>query len=443
MTQTTLKDFRERHATVLKLTVIIVLSLLFLIPLGMIRSLVTEREAARYFAVEEVISLWGGRQTVAGPILAVPYFSQEKTEEKESITIKQLAFFLPERLDLEGNIETETRKRGIYDVHLYTSELTMKGTFRKPDFSGWGIRPEDIQWEESFLLIEFFDLRGLTDPAFLEWEDRKGAFVADTGKTGVFTQALTTPVVLEKQKEGVYEYGINLRLRGGETLRFLPLGDTTRASLTADWPSPRFNGAYLPDTHSIDDSGFTASWNVLSIGRNIPGRWLEGEPVFDPYVSAFGVDFITPVDTYLKNTRSIKYGILFIVLPFFAFFLFEIFMGKPLHPMQYLLTGLAECVFYLLLLSLSEHIGFGPAYAAAGAATTGLVTLYSAAVLTSPKRAGIIALILGSCYLFLYVILLSQDYALLIVSIGLFAILTTFMIFTRKINWYDMGGKGR
>ena len=238
MKQTTLKDFRERHATVLKLTVIIVLSLLFLIPLGMIRSLVIEREAARYSAVEEVINLWGGRQTVAGPILAVPYLSREKTEEKESITVKRLAFFLPERLDLEGNIETETRNRGIYDVHLYTSELTMKGTFGKPDFSGWRIRPEDIQWEESFLLIEFFDLRGLTDPASLEWEDRKGSFAADTGKTGVFAQALTTPVVLDEQKKGVYEYGISLRLRGGETLRFLPLGDATRASLTADWPSP-------------------------------------------------------------------------------------------------------------------------------------------------------------------------------------------------------------
>ncbi len=443
MTQTTLKDFRKRHATVLKLFVIIVLSLLFLIPLGMIRSLVTEREAARYSAVEEVIHLWGGRQTVAGPILAVPYLSQEKTEENERITIERLAFFLPERLDLAGNIETETRNRGIYDVHLYTSELTMEGTFGKPDFSGWRIRPEDIQWEESFLLIEFFDLRGLTDPVTLEWEDRKGVFTADAGKTGVFAQALTIPVALDEQKERVYKYGIDLRLRGGETLRFLPLGDATRAFLTADWPSPRFSGAYLPDTRSIDDSGFTASWNILSIGRNIPGRWLEGEPVFDPYVSAFGVDFITPVDTYLKNTRSIKYGILFIVLPFFAFFLFEIFMDKPLHPMQYLLTGLAECVFYLLLLSLSEHIGFGPAYTAAGAATTGLVMLYSGAALTSLKRAGIIALILGSCYLFLYVILQSEDYALLIGSTGLFVILALFMIFTRKINWYDMSGKGK
>lgn len=434
---------KEKYTMPVKLGLIILLSLLFLIPLQMIKSLIYERETTRYMAVDEVVTLWGGRQSIAGPFLVIPYLSREKIDETTYETVKRNTFFLPERLELAGTVDTEVRSRGMYDVNLYTSDLNIDGTFTPPDFSRLHINEENILWEEAAVIVEFPDMRGLSEGVAIRWGEQDFPFHVDRGMTGSFPGALSaSPVPLFKENEQEITFSFRLHLKGGETLRFLPLGDATVIEISSDWASPKFTGAYLPETREVGDEGFKARWRVLSVGRNIPSEWKEGEYILDPYSSSFGIDFITPINSYMKSTRSIKYGILFIILPFFAFFLFEIFQKKQIHPFQYLLVGLSECIFYLLLLSLSEHIHFNLAFLAGSLSTTLLITLYSKAIFATWKHSGIIFAILAICYVFLFIILQSEDYALLIGSLGIFSILAFFMIFTRKINWYRLNGNG-
>jgi inner membrane protein len=226
------------------------------------------------------------------------------------------------------------------------------------------------------------------------------------------------------------------------------LGEETRVHLNSSWPSPSFGGAFLPTSRSLDETGFTADWYVLSLGRSYPQKWRQGE--IDPYIlsnSSFGVDLMIPVDSYQKVLRSVKYGILFILLPFVSLFLFEAFSRRReepdaqqrIHPLQYLLIGFANCLFYLLLLSISEHIAFGLTYLLASVATIALITFYACAVLSTWKRGIIMAPVLTAAYLFLYAVLHSEDYALLIGSLGLFLILAGIMILTRGIDWYALG----
>jgi inner membrane protein len=210
--------------------------------------------------------------------------------------------------------------------------------------------------------------------------------------------------------------------------------------LSSTWPSPSFDGAFLPSERTVAEEGFEAEWSVLSLNRGYGQRWLRGQVESYAFLdSVFGVELMIPVDTYMKSLRSVKYGILFVLLPFLIFFLFEVAGNRRVHPFQYLLVGLAVCLFYLLLVSVSEHLNFDWTYLLASVATTALITFYSSAVLAAWRRAWIMSLVLASGYLFLYAALKSEDYALLIGSLGLFAILAVVMLLTRGIDWYSAG----
>jgi len=239
------------------------------------------------------------------------------------------------------------------------------------------------------------------------------------------------------------DFKVDLKIKGGKSLSFLPLGQETTVNLRAEWPSPSFKGAFLPKTYAIDEGKFDAEWYVLSLSRDYPQQWLQKQNANSSITrnlidSQFGVDLMTPADTYLKSTRSMKYSFLFLLIPFIAFFLFKIFAKMKVHPFQYFLVGLSNCVFYLLLLSFSEHIGFDLAYLISSVSTTGVLSFYSLSVLHTYKRGLIITGILTMLYIFLYFIINSEDYALLIGSIGVFVILAGIMIITRKINWYTV-----
>jgi inner membrane protein len=232
-------------------------------------------------------------------------------------------------------------------------------------------------------------------------------------------------------------------LSGGGSLSFLPLGDETTVTLASAWPAPSFTGAFLPTERTVSADGFTARWTVPSMARPFPQAWRAGE--VDTGVlfgSSFGASLMAPVDVYQKVTRSVKYGALFLLLPFLVFFLFEVLGGLRVHPLQYLLVGFAECLFYLLLLSLAEHLPFVAAYLAAAGAATLMVTLYASAVLHSWRRALLLAPALAAAYGFLYTTLQSEDFALLIGSIGLFVILGLVMVLTRRVDWYRIGAPG-
>jgi inner membrane protein len=351
----------------------------------------------------------------------------------------QLAHFLPDSLLVEGTVLPETRRRGIYEATLYTASMQVSGVFRRPDFSSWQVPDRNILWNDAVLSVELPDMRAILDRLTLSWAGTTSSFGPGKGSVGMFGGQIEAPVHLARDAAAI-PFSFPLRLHGGGSLTFLPLGDETTVRVKSPWKSPSFSGSYLPASRSLGAEGFQSEWKVISMARAYPQRWRQGDT--EPggiLASGFGVNFMAPVDTYLKVTRALKYGILFLLLPFGTLFLLEVFSSRRLHPLHYLLVGLANCVFYLLLLSLSEHIPFDLAYAVASVASGALVTFYTIAVMKSLREGVAILPVLAAGYGFLAIVLQSEDFALLVGALGLFLILAAVMLLTRKVDWYAMG----
>jgi inner membrane protein len=428
---------RLRDSTLFKLLAVGFLALLLLIPLGMVSSLISERQARRDQVTQEVAASWGNSQVLGGPVLIVPYLVHGKDDKGKGVTWTSYAHFLPETLEIDGRIAPERRNRGIFEVAVYRADLSWKGTFLRPDFSNWRIAPQDILWEDAWLSVGVPDLRGIRSGVALTWGGRSFQFEPGAGG-GLWDSGLSVrmPELETAEKGAVYAFAFDLGLNGSQKLEFLPLGKQTKVSVKSNWPSPSFAGAFLPDSRRVTGTGFDATWNVSWLGRGYPQQWrsddVKSENVF---ASAFGVELFLPVDSYQKTERSVKYGVLFLLLTFLTFFLYEVFNPFSLHPIQYLLVGSAICLFYLLLLSISEHLSFALAYGVASAATVLLIGGYSEAILRGALRALLMSAVLGGLYGYLYVLLQLEDYALLLGSLGLFVILALVMYLTRKVDW--------
>jgi inner membrane protein len=432
----------RRHSVVAKVLLIGILSLLLLVPLLMLQSVVSEREQRKAETESEIMQSWGGPQTLAGPFLTVPYVSRSRDANGKPVETMQGAHFLPQTLAIDGSLLPETRSRGMYHVTVYGARLSLQGAFSRPDFSGIRVSPGDILWDQAFVSLELPDMRSIQEKVPLIWGPGGLEFRSGKGSIGLFAGEMRAEVpVLAPGKSGRspavdIPFSFELSLHGGDSISFLPLGDETRVHVRSTWASPNFNGSYLPVRRALGSDGFDAEWRVISMARPYPQRWTDGE--VEPQAlaaSAFGVSLMTPVDTYQKVTRALKYGLLFLVLPFCTLFFFEVFSRRRVHALQYLLVGLADCVFYLLLLSLAEHVSFATAYAIAAGACTGLVTLYVIAVVKSGT--GVVMLpVLGAAYGFLALVLSSEDNALMLGAVGLFFLLGTVMFLTRKVDWY-------
>jgi inner membrane protein len=435
----------RRNALFVKLLIIGALLLILLWPLARYNSLVQERQERRNQTETEIIGQWGGEQTIAGPILVIPYIDRSVDESGRTVETVTHACFLPDQLSIEGDLEPQIRSRGMYDATLYTTRLAVHGSFRGVDFSGWRVKPGDILWDQAEIAIELPDMRALRERTTLRWGAAMSEFHPGRGSAGIFPGEIVAAVPgLRGATAGGARlpFSFDLGIQGGGSIAFLPLGDETSVRIRSSWKSPNFSGAFLPATRALSDAGFEAEWKVLSMARAYPHAWRNGEiEAATVQASAFKVDLMTPVDAYLKVTRALKYGLLFLLLPFAALFLFEVFSMQKIHPLSYLFIGFADSLFYLLLLSLAEHMGFALAYAIGSVATCALVTVYTCAVVKS-WRSGIVMLpVLAAAYGFLAVVLNSEDYALLIGSVGLFMILAAIMMITRRVNWYAIGKK--
>lgn len=447
-----------RDSVLFRLGVIGVLVLVLLIPLSQVKGLVSERLSRSEGARREIASIWGGRQEIGGPVLVVPYrvpFTDSKGIARE---VERKARFLPDSLKISGRLLPELRHRGLFETVVYRLQLHVEAAFPPPDFGEWGIAPEDVRWEKAVLGVGIPDLRGIRGDAALKWDGKTVPFAAGTADAGLWGSGLTASVPLPPPGEGgaAHRVSFDLGLQGSEELRFLPFGRETIVELDSPWPSPSFAGAFLPEKRTTSEKGFAARWRISWLGRNYPQQWRdpeistavrveEGGNAADDAVqqavrgSAFGVGLFLPADAYQKTERSLKYAILFVVLTFATFFLYEVLAPVELHPVQYLLVGAAICLFYLLLLSISEQAPFPLAYAVASAAIVALISGYSAAILHGRLRALVLGGLLGLLYGYLYVLLQAEDQALLLGSVGLFAILATLMYLTRRIDW----GRGR
>ena len=424
----------------LRLLVVGFLAIILQIPVLFIGGLVGERSLTRQEAVEDIASKWGRGQEVFGPYLVVPYTYDDVekdagTESERFIERAAAATFLPEELRIAADVETEIRRRGIFETPVYVSAVALEGRFAAPDFSQWKVEPERIDRRRAQLVFEIADVHAVQSGAKLNWGGEGLDFEPGTGLLAGELPGFHSSVTLSEEPRELL-FAAEFDLRGSSMLRFAPLGRNTEAAIKADWADPSFQGAYLPETSTIGADGFEAAWRIPHLGRNYPQSWTPAAPAAAVRESAFGFDLLTLVDAYRQTERSLKYPLLFLGLTFLALWLFEATGGARLHPIQYLFLGAAMCLFYLLELALAEHLGFAAAYGAAASLVAGLVFFYASSVLGSQRRAAAVTGIAAGLYAYLYALLRIEDYALLAGALGLFLILAAVMYATRNVDWH-------
>ncbi len=431
-----INEIRERisQSITAKILTIGVLILILLIPINRIKNLITEREDYRQDVLKEVSEKWGESQKVAGPILTVPMFKNWEDEKKEVHTSWRNLHILPEKLSIKSEVNPDVKHRGMYDVVVYSTKLQIEGTFKEINIEELNHTDFTPHWESAYLTIGVTDIKGIKSQSIKlnthDFEAIPGVKTNDFVNSGFI---INTP--LEKKNiDSVISFDINMELNGSNDLQFYPVGKETKVCMTSNWNDPSFNGYYIPANHNISEDGFTANWAINNFNRNYPQYWFDESHHIE--YSNFGVELMLPVDHYQKSMRSVKYALMFIFLTFIVFLFFEIINKKRIHPIQYLLVSAGLIIFYTLLLSLSEHIGFNYAYLISSVAIIGLIGFYTAQIFKSKQASLLFFGILVSLYIFLFVILQLKELALMIGSIGLFVILGLVMYYSRKVNWY-------
>src|ERR1700722_12794404 len=362
----------------------------------------------------------------------------ERREVEEMATGN--AYFLPQSLKIDGDVKTQMLHRGIYDAAVFRAQTTLARKFAPPDFGALKIDVKDVQWKEAFVTVAVNDLRGTREGLVLDWGGTKKNMLPGSQVPG-YTTGATAMLGNDKPIANEIAFSIPLDFNGSEGIFFAPFGVQNEATLKSNWPDPAFRGSFLPADRSVRPDGFNATWKISYYGRDYPQQWDSrgGNERFNVLAvsnSRFGANFLSILDAYRYVERSIKYGVLFLVLVFTTFFLFEVTARQKIHPLQYMMVGAALCLFYLLVLSISEFIGFGLAYLIAAAASTILITWYCRFFLGGGVRTLMIGAGLAGVYTFLYITLRQQDYALLMGAIALFILLAVVMYVTRKIDWY-------
>lgn len=438
-----------QESIMIKLMSIGFLILILLIPSSWIQNLIEERQQRSEEVMREVTDKWSGSQTLTGPVLVIPYIKQEIIDRgKDGTEIREhieKAFFLPENLSIHGDIKPDTRHRGIFEVVVYESGLQIESEFQQPDFNALSIPDELVQWKDAYMVFGITDLRGISEnPTFLvggkpfSTEPSNSLAITsrnDENETAVSSsKGIMTKLNWENKDSFKKNVSIKLNLKGSKRLDFVPAGKTTNVKISSTWSNPSFDGEFLPDPSEISDAGFSASWKVLHYNRPFAQQWKGNEQSLTG--SEFGIKLLLPVDQYQKSMRTSKYAALIILLTFVSLFLVEITQKIRIHPFQYILIGAALIIYYSLLLSFSEHIGYNVSYIISSAATVMLIGLYSTTFLRTRKLSLLFSILLVIFYTFIFVIILQQDYSLLLGSIGLFLIVGMVMYFSRKIHWY-------
>jgi inner membrane protein len=412
---------------------------MLLIPSGFLLSLIGERESYKNEGLKEVSSKWGSTQNVGGPVIIVPIVSETVVKDTKVSSVVDYVKILPSNLVVTGGVVPEVRYRGIYEYVLYSSKINFAGNF---DFSGVGnlkLYNGNLKWEDATLQVGISDMIGIKELVNLKWGNTEYSFSPGVKNNDVFSSGLATSIKFsERPNDGKYPFSFDLNIKGSQELTFLPLGKETIVNLDSNWGNPSFSGAFLPEERLITQDNFKAKWKVLDLNRNYPQEWLgqiNGQEITE---SKFGINFLIPIDAYKQTNRAVKYMIMFVGLTFIIFFFAEIMNKRKIHPVQYLLVGFSLVIFYLLLISISEHVSFYKAYFISSFFTVLVITLYSLSVFRARLFSIIVGTELVALYGFLFVLLLNQDYSLLIGSCGIFIVISLIMYFTRNIDWYGL-----
>lgn len=434
METTIRKAGKAGQSITFKALVIGFLTLILLIPGFMIQDLIQERQNRSIETIEKINAQWSNSQTVCGPVLSIPYTTTHTGSNNKTMQQEHLLNITPENLNINTQLFPEERHYGIYKTILYKSDIDISGNFNKINLPK--LENSTIHWDQAYLAIGVSDLRGITQNIHFTLDNKQYPVEAagnyDMSIGNILAIQLNNTDLL--QSEQPLTFNCKLKLNGSSRMNFIPMGKTTKVHIAGNWKSPGFIGNFSPE-HAITENGFDADWSILHFNRSIPEMWSDAS-IGSFEDTSFGVNLVDPVDHYQQNMRSAKYAIMFIALTFVVFFFVEVLTKKQIHPIQYLLVGIALILFYSLLLSISEQVNFGIAYLIASIATIGLITAYAHSIFKNKMQTGGLAAMLCLLYIFLYVVLQLEDIALLIGSVGLFIILGVIMFFSRKINWY-------
>ncbi len=414
------------------------LILLLLIPMQMVESVIHERSFLHDNASNEIRHSWGPDQKLVGPVLTLPYVRTFTAGSGWSYDARY-KHLRPQLLDIDSHIETEIRYRSIYKVPVYTADIFIKGKF---DLSETDIDEDNsngFQLEKGVIQIPFSNSRSIKEPLQFTWNGEavilKPEWNSKDANAVVFRAKLPENLI---NKKGINTFEYKMKLAGTNSFSIVSSANSTDLKMHSNWQSPGFFGIYLPDDRTISEAGFTSEWHTNDFLSDIGHEESELIEMHWFHDQVFGVNLVQTVNTYQVVTRAAKYAVLFIALTFMVYFFTELFGKTMLHPVQYLLVGFANCVFYLLLLSLAEHVHFNLAYLFSAFASTSLISLYSVSILKSRFKAGIVFVVLVGLYTYLFIALRSEGFALLIGSLGLFIILSTAMYLTRNIDWHKM-----
>ncbi len=428
----------------MKLIVVCALALLMTIPALFVWSLIEDRSHRADEVVNEVSALVGGPQVFLGPVLGVPY-TIAATAVKPAERGVYLVF--PARGEATAGTSAEVRHRSLFKVPVYHSDVHFQAAFDLAGVPANAPSGAELNWNNAELLVGVADPRGA----------QADATAVINGQTVTLTPAAVLPTasvilssggetpltlfgarVVDVLKPGArFEVSAALKFTGAQRLAILAFAKSTDVTIKGDWPHPSFEGGFLPSRQTVSDSGFEAQWTVPFIARGVPAE--GGTDIFPGRLgrTALGVSFVDLADPYQSVTRSLKYAVLFIGLVFLSYFLFEVAAGRRVHPAQYILVGIAQLIFYLLLLSIAERMGFDLAFAIAATATVTLISAYAGWIFAS-RRYGLRALgAFGFLYALIYLLLRLEDEALLVGAIASFAAIAAVMYFTRRLDWYS------
>ena len=425
----------HRFSKTIKVVIIGLLILLLMIPMFMIENLISERGRTQEEAIDEVSEKWSLAQTITGPYLNLQYPVVTENNGEKKVSIKDLILF-PDELMVNGQLKTEILKRSIYEVN----ELTLKGSFSSEELKKSRIDMDQLQFDRAAICLNLTDMRGISEQISITLGDSVYIFEPGMDNRGIANTGVHAIANLSELKQNKkLPYEIKIKLKGSQSLNFIPLGKTTRVDLKANWNTPSFTGNYLPNNRNITEKEFSAQWQVLNLNRNYSQVMVDFNTsnIKDIESSSFGVNFKIPVEQYQQSMRSAKYAILIILLTFGVIFFTEIMNKTRIHALQYLLVGLALCLFYSLLLSFSEHVGFNPAYLLSSALTIILVGGYMFGITKKKKPSLIMSGLLTILYIYIFVLIQLETFALLAGSLGLFIILAIVMYFSKKIDWFN------
>jgi inner membrane protein len=438
---------RSSRRLALKALAVAALTGVILIALALIGDTISSRESYREEATKSIAESFAANQTLVGPVLVRPFVVKTRKTEVSDKGVKRVVenvrtssvWSFPHELNVDGVLVPSERRHGLYRVPVYELQTRIGGSVDVADAAlEEGETVKDVTYGVPYFALAVSDVRGIVGSPVMTVNNLPVQIYQGVPAAAAWKPNLQVPLrVAPEGLHGRLAFALDLKLAGTEKLDVAPIGDSNHIELRSTWPSPLFAGRFLPHTMNVSPKGFQAVWEVSSLASATQEQMTKG----NEHLDTLNVDMITPIDAYKLSDRASKYGILFVIVTFGGFFLFEVMKRLPIHPVQYFLVGLGLAIFFLLLISFSEHMAFRTAYLLASAGCIGLLTFYLTFVLRRVAYGLTFGALLALLYAGIYGLLISEDNALVLGSVMLFGLLAVVMFVTRKVDWYRGDGE--